>query len=217
MQMKPYLCGQGVFHFIYGSISCPPSHVSDSSTGFFSTISSFFLCWKQHDQFILSALLSSLSVDMLYLVVDCHTSQYVWRTLEKALVSSSNSCIMQIHGLFQDFRQGNSSISIYMYEAKSFFDELAAIGKAMSVEDFNLYMFYSLRGKFKDLVMSLITKTELLSYADLHNHLLTHGFFHKNSFHSIDTNPFLLSPSLLQSPQGLDSGLDNSMSAASCA
>jgi hypothetical protein len=193
------------------------THVSDGSTGFSSTISSSFLRWKQHDQFILSALLSSLSVDVLYLVVDCHTSQYVWRTLEKALMSSSNSCIMQIHGLFQDFRQGNSSISIYMYQAKSFFDELAAIGRAMSVEDFNLYMFYSFRGKFKDLVMSLITKTKMLSYADLHSHLLTHEFLHKNSFYSIDTNPSLLSPSLLQSPQGLDSGLVNSMSVTSCA
>jgi len=107
---------------------------------------------------------------------------------------------MQIHGLFQDFRQGNSSISIYMHQAKLFFDELAAIGRAMSVEDFNLYMFYSLRGKFKDLVMSLISKTELLSYADLHSHLLTHEFLQKNSFHSIDTNPSLLSPSLLPQP-----------------
>jgi len=27
MQMKPYLLGQGVFHFVDGSVSCPPSHI----------------------------------------------------------------------------------------------------------------------------------------------------------------------------------------------
>jgi hypothetical protein len=94
MQMKPYLLGQGVFHFVDGSMSYPPSHVSDSSAGPSFTISPSFLYWKQQYQLILSALLSYLSVDMLHLVVDCHTSHCVWRTLEKALASPSNSHIM---------------------------------------------------------------------------------------------------------------------------
>ena len=63
--------------------------------------------------------------------------------------------------------------------------ELAAAGHPMSLEDFNLYVFRGLRGEFKDLVTSLITKAEPLSYADLHCHLLTHEFLHKNSFHSM--------------------------------
>jgi hypothetical protein len=73
MQMKPYLIGQGVFHFVDGSVSCPPSLISDSSNdnGSSSAINPFFLRCKQHDQLILNALLSSLSMDVLHLVVDC--------------------------------------------------------------------------------------------------------------------------------------------------
>jgi hypothetical protein len=33
MQMKPYLLGQGVFHFIDCSVPCPPSHVFYCSDG----------------------------------------------------------------------------------------------------------------------------------------------------------------------------------------
>jgi len=77
MQMKPYLLGQGVFHFVDGSMSCPPSHIFDNSIGSSSIISPSFLRWKQHDQLMLSALLSSLSVDVLHLVVDCCTSHCV--------------------------------------------------------------------------------------------------------------------------------------------
>jgi hypothetical protein len=95
MQMKPYLLGQGVFHFVDGSMPCPQSYIFDSSAGSSSTISPSFLRWKQHDQHILSALLSSLSVDVLHLVVDCFTSHCVWCTLEKAFASPSNSRIMQ--------------------------------------------------------------------------------------------------------------------------
>jgi len=59
MQMKPYLLDQGVFHFVDGLVSCPPSHVSDGSADSSSTISPSFLCWKQQDQLILSAFLIS--------------------------------------------------------------------------------------------------------------------------------------------------------------
>jgi len=145
----------------------------------------------------LSALLSSLSVDVLHLVVDCSTSHCVWCILEKALASPSNSRIMQLHGSFQDLRQGDSSVSLYMQQAKSLFDKLVVAGRPMSLEDFNLYVFRGLRGEFKDLVTSLITKAEPLSYADLHSHLLTHEFLHKNSFHSMVVTPSLLSSSSL--------------------
>jgi hypothetical protein len=84
-----------------------------------------------------------------------------------------------------------------MQQAKSLFDELAAASRPMSLENFNLYMFRGLRGEFKDLVTSLITKAEPLSYADLHSHLLTYEFLHKNSFHSMAAAPSLLSSSSL--------------------
>jgi len=94
MQMKPYLLGQRVFHFVDGSVSCPPSHVSDCSNGFSSAINPSFLCWKQQNQLILSMLLSSLSMDVLHLVVDYQTSSFVWSALEKALASPLISHIM---------------------------------------------------------------------------------------------------------------------------
>jgi len=62
MQMKPYLIGQGIFHFVNDLLWCPPSHVSDCSDGSSSAINPFFIHWKQYDQLILSALLSSLSL-----------------------------------------------------------------------------------------------------------------------------------------------------------
>ena len=43
-------------------------------------------------------LVSSLSVEVLHLVVDCQTSSSVWRPLEQAPASISNSRIMQLHG-----------------------------------------------------------------------------------------------------------------------
>jgi hypothetical protein len=99
---------------------------------------------------------------------------------------------MQLHGSFQDLRQGDVSVTTYMQHAKLLFDELATVGRPLSLEDFNLYMFHGLHGEFKNLVTSLVTKAEPLSYADLHNHLLTHEFLHRTSLPSLAANPSLL-------------------------
>ena len=144
-----------------------------------------FLHWKQQDQLILSALLSSLFMDVLYLVVECQTLHSVWCTLEQALASSSNSRIMQLHSSFQDLRQGDDSVIRFMQKAKALFDELADIGRPVLLEHFNLYVFRGLWGESKDLGTSLVTKTEPLSYVDLYSHLLTHEFLHKTSLHSM--------------------------------
>ena len=87
-----------------------------------------------------------------------------------------------------------------MQHAKSLVDELAAAGRPLSPEDFNLYVFRGLRGEFKDLVTSLVTKAEPLSTTNLHSHLFTHECLYKTSLPSMAANPPLLpTPSLLPS------------------
>jgi hypothetical protein len=105
---------------------------------------------------------------------------------------------MQLHGSLQDLRQGDESVTQFMQKAKALFDELAAASRPVSLEDFNLYVFCGLRGEFKDLVTSLVTKAEPLLYADLHSHLITHEFLHKTSLSSIGYA--VINPPLLPMP-----------------
>jgi hypothetical protein len=139
---------QGVFGFVDGSNTCPPSHVL-AGDGISLQVNPLFLRWKQQDQLILSVLLSSLSMEVLHLVVGCQSSYSVWRTLKRALASTSNSRIMQLHSSLQDLRQDDESVTQFMQKAKALFDELVAAGRPISLEDFNLYMFRGLRGEFK--------------------------------------------------------------------
>jgi len=184
MQMKLYLLGQGVFGFVDGSNSCPSPHIL-AADGVSLHVSQHFLHWKQLDQLILSALLSSLSMEVLHLIVDCPTSCSVWHTLEQALASTSNSCIMQLHGSLQDLRHGDESVTQFLQKAKALFDELAAASRPISLANFNLYVFRGLREEFKDLVTSLVTRVDPLPYVDLLSHLLTHEFIHKSSHLSL--------------------------------
>jgi hypothetical protein len=73
MQMKPFLLGQDVYPFIDGTSPCPPSHLASTATSSLS-VNLVYFSWKQQYHLIMSALLSSLSVEVPYLVVDCNTS-----------------------------------------------------------------------------------------------------------------------------------------------
>ena len=192
--MKPFLLGQGVYSFVDGTSPCPPSHLISTTTSL-PSVNPSYLLWTQQDHLIMSALLSSLSTEVLHLVVDCKTSQEIWTTLETALASPSNSRIMQLHSAFQDLRQHDDSASTYLQKAKALFDELAAAGRPISMAEFNLYVFRGLHSDFKDLVTSLSTKADPISYTDLHSHLLTHEFLHKASLHPAVTAPLLPTPS----------------------
>lgn len=192
--MKPFLLGQGVYSFVDGTSTCLPFHLESAAVSS-SSFNPAYLTWKQQDHLIMSALLSSLLVEVLYLVVDCNTSHNIWRTLETALASPSNSRIMQLHSSFQELRQHDDSASTYLQKAKALFDELVAAGRPISLAEFNLYVFRGLRSEFKDLVTSLSTKADPISYTDLHSSLLTHEFLHKAALQPAVTTPLLPNPS----------------------
>jgi len=143
----------------------------------------------------------SLGKSILHLVVNCQISSYVWRTLEQALASTSNSRIMQLYGSLQDLRQGDESVTQFMQKAKASFDELVVAGRPVLLKDFNLYVFHGLQREFKNLVTSLETKAEPLSYTDLYRHLLMHEFLHKTSPPSMGyaaiNAPLLPTPNIL--------------------
>jgi len=135
--MKPYFLGQGIFHFVDGSLTCPSPHVV-ATDDVSLWVNNSFVHWKQQDQLILSALLFSLSMGVLHVVVNCQTSHYVWHTFKQALASPSNSYIMQLHSSFQDLQQGDDTITIFMQKENALFDELVVVGRPVSLENFNL-------------------------------------------------------------------------------
>ena len=166
--MKPFLLGQDVYSFVDGTSPCSTSYL-ESAAASSPSINPAYLTWKQQDDLIMSALLSSLSVEVLHLVVDCNTSHDIWRTLEITLASPSNSRMMQLHGSFQKLRHHDDSVSPYLQKAKALFDELVAAGKPISLAEFNLYVFWGYAASLKILSLAclprLIPSPTLISIA----------------------------------------------------
>ncbi|KAK2991702.1 hypothetical protein RJ640_019494 [Escallonia rubra] len=133
-------------------------------------------------------LLSSLSEEILPLVVGCDTSRDLWQVLERSLNSPSNTRILGLHRNLHELDQKDESVSAYLQRAKSISDELSAAGRPISIEDFNVYVFRGLKSDFKDLVTTLSARTEPVSFSELHSLLLSHEFLHSENLTKLQLN-----------------------------
>lgn len=63
--------------FIDDFYSCPTPYIVAIDIAA-HVLNPYFLSWKRHNQLIISALVSSMSIEILYLVVDCDISYIVF-------------------------------------------------------------------------------------------------------------------------------------------
>lgn len=164
--------------FIDGTIPYPTTTDSSLAAPSSSTPILTPIQWTQQDQTIMSMLISSLTEDVLPLIVGTTTSREVWNVLEQALVSPSNTRILNLHFRLQNLFQNEKSISQYLHEAKTLSNELATAGRPLPLADLNIYVFKGLRSDFKNLVTTLSARSEPVSFSELHALLLSHEFIH---------------------------------------
>ncbi|KAJ0983553.1 hypothetical protein J5N97_011808 [Dioscorea zingiberensis] len=96
-QMMPYLRGQQLLRFVDGSYPCPEANITTTTeSGATQVPNPEYKAWCQHDQHVLSVILSSLSEEILTHMLFLTTSSDVWSALEKMFSSRSRARIIQI-------------------------------------------------------------------------------------------------------------------------
>lgn len=85
-QICPYLYGQGLFRFIDSSHPYPPIYLTVNGQPT-EEINRAYLLQVQQDQLLISTLISSLSIEVLALMIDLLNSKDIWLIIENALAS----------------------------------------------------------------------------------------------------------------------------------
>jgi len=99
-QMVTYLKSQNAYGFVEGTVHPPPQTIPNPSPTADSpaTIANpAFLTWLQHDQMVLSTLVSTISENLISQVIGYSTSFEVWNALERMYSSQSRAQIIQVH------------------------------------------------------------------------------------------------------------------------
>ncbi|GKE43776.1 retrovirus-related pol polyprotein from transposon TNT 1-94 [Tanacetum coccineum] len=129
-QFLQYLRGQRLLGYVDGTIECPPETIIDSSSNE-GVINPAYQTWFQHDQMILSALLSSLTEEILGHVVFLSTSRDVWVALEKMFSSQSHARVMQVRLQLSTIQKKDLSFADYFQRVKGLADVLVSVGQPL--------------------------------------------------------------------------------------
>jgi hypothetical protein len=173
----PFLEGQNIYGFVNGDVSSPPRLCpasSNTSTSADMIANPDFSLWYQQDKIVLSAIISSLSEDILVHVFGLHTSCDVWLALEKMFASQSKARIMQSRFQLATLKKGSLSISDYFQKAKELSQSLAVIDEPLKDLELISYILVGLGPEYDSLVTTVTTRIDPITIDDLYGYLLTH-------------------------------------------
>ena len=188
-QIVPYLRGQHLFGFLDGSRPAPLQTITVSAADV-STLqpNPNYHTWLVQDQMILSALISSLTENILAYVVRCTTSREVWLTLERMLTTHSRARTMNIHYQLSTLKKGDSSIVDYFLKFTGLVDTLAAIDQPLKQEEQISFLLTGLGFEYESFVTTVQMRTDLISIESLYGHLLSHELCLAQAQPKVDLN-----------------------------
>jgi hypothetical protein len=176
----PFLEGQNLYGYVNGDISSPPRLVASSSSTSTSAAldanlpNPAYPLWYQQDKIVLTALISSLSENILVHVYGLHTSRDVWLALEKMFASQSKARVLQSRLQLTTLKKGPMSIPDYFQKAQALSQSLAIIDEPLKDSELISYILAGLGPEYDSLVTTVSTRIDPITIDDLYGYLLTH-------------------------------------------
>ncbi|XP_019170550.1 PREDICTED: uncharacterized protein LOC109166114 [Ipomoea nil] len=123
-----------------------------------------------------------LSDEVMYLAVGRATSREVWLSITAALGSSTRARCLNLQAQFQSLRQGDSSPAEYLGRAQLIVEDLSLVGRPISLDEQNLYVFRGLRPEYRAMAASLAVSGEPVTIPQLADFLQAQQFIFADDF-----------------------------------
>ncbi|KAH9682619.1 retrovirus-related pol polyprotein from transposon RE1 [Citrus sinensis] len=133
-----------------------------------------FHVWKKQDQMLLSWLLSSISIEILSLVVNSKTSYELWSSLEQQFGSETAAKKVHLKMMLNNLKKGSMTMTEYFSKLKSVTDELAIAGSPVSSLDFITHLISGLGQPYYPVVVYIEANVLKMSINEAYSMLLTH-------------------------------------------
>ncbi|PWA77021.1 jacalin-like lectin domain-containing protein [Artemisia annua] len=170
-QVTATLIGLELDHHIIGTAKIPAETVPDGQN---TKPNPEYLRWFRQDQMVISALLGSCSDQIQPIISSAKTAREAWELLNSSYASSSRSRIISLKSRLAKNPKGTRSISEYLHEMKSIFDELALTQSPIPEEDLVIHVMNQLGDDYASLVASFKTRDTTIAFPDLFEKLLDH-------------------------------------------
>ncbi|KAK0579792.1 hypothetical protein LWI29_031511 [Acer saccharum] len=171
-QLRPFLIGHGLYHYVDGSAPAPTPVVLLADDGSASP-NPAYLKWFQQDQLVVSYLVATMTEPMLSLIVGKATALEMWSCLKDNFSQQSVANAANTRFQLMDMTKGTKTISAYLQHAKSLSDSLAAICEPVSSTDLVTAVLRGLGSEYAMIVTAILNFPPLPRFEDLRACLLS--------------------------------------------
>jgi hypothetical protein len=190
-QILPYLQSQRLLGYVTSDIKCPSSTLPATSTIAAPVPNPAYDHWFEQDQAILSAILSSLSPEVLSQWLFLKTSKDVWDKLDGLYVAQSRASAMQLRMQLATLKKQNlSATTDYFNRVKNLADSLVAAGAPVRDDEVVAYILTGLPEEYDSLVTSVTTRAEPMPLGEVYTNLLSFEvrLINRNGGHTLTAN-----------------------------
>lgn len=160
-QVLAAIRGYGLEGFITGTSEIPPEFISEQGKEKDTIVkvpNPEYTIWLRQDSILSSWILSSLTENILTLMVGLETSSEIWHTLDKNFTSHSEARKMQYKLQLQTLKKDKLSMREYLSKMKGCCDVLASVGYKLSSEDKILHILAGLGPEYDSVMVTFTSK-----------------------------------------------------------
>jgi hypothetical protein len=165
-QIMPYLWSQRLLGYVSSTMKCPLKTLLVTESNVAPIPNLVYDLWFEQDQAIISALFSSLSLEVLSHCLFLKTLKEVWEKLHDLYAAQSQASAMQLWMQLATMKKNELSAIDYFNQVKNLADNLAAAGAP-------LRLLTGLPEEYDSLVTSVATWVELMSLSKVYTNLLS--------------------------------------------
>jgi hypothetical protein len=178
-QFQPILCGYELQGLLDGSDPCPPKLIANID-GNGEIPNPAYVSWLRRDQQLLNLIICSLAPPLVPSMYGLKTSQLAWSSLATRFAAQSKSRISHLKRQLQRLQQGNKTCTEYLSQAKTWSDELSAVGKPVEDDDLISYVINGINPIYNSFVTAFTLRDRETTFHDFQSELLSHEILLQN-------------------------------------
>ncbi|KAK1610097.1 hypothetical protein QYE76_033770 [Lolium multiflorum] len=161
--------------YVDGTFPCPSSTVTVTKEGGDTSTepNPAYAAWIQQDQAILSAFLSSSTLEVGGMIMFATSAQEAWKTIEGSFASQSTARAMQLRDQMRDMKKLDQSVPVFYNKLKHLSDTLTSIGQPLRPEEFQSFVLAGLDEDYDSLVENVLGRDFPMPAHDLYSRILS--------------------------------------------
>ena len=180
-QITHILEAYSLLEYVEGFNTCPPRFLVDEFGAITTQVNSVYSQWQASDKALMSLISATLSPSAHSLIIGQSSAFGMWTVLLKRYTSVSRSNILNLKKQLHDVKKNTDTVTQYLQRIKESRDKLAAVVTIVDDKDLLHIVLKGLSSKYESFSTAMLTKSDPVSFEELHVLMITQEELLKSS------------------------------------